>query len=97
MRTYRGCIYKETYHHKGRRSSGSSDGNACSLKRVRRVGMVVCTDGRWVAEITRFGKRYRVRSAHYDRVRRWLDDMCEKFNDRDWIPAKPHGKQQNSI
>ena len=40
MREYRGCIYKETYHHKGRRSSGSSDGNKCSMRRVRGVGMV---------------------------------------------------------
>ncbi len=95
MREYRGCIYKETYHHKGRRSSGSSDGNACSLKRVRGVGMVVCSDGRWVAEITRFGKRYRIRSAHYDRVRRWLDDMCKKFNDTEWTPAKPQRQKVN--
>lgn len=42
---------------------------------------------RYVAEISYFGKRYRCRSAHYDRVHVWLEDMKQKFNNPAYAPA----------
>lgn len=75
-----GCIYKELHNH-GRRSSGSSDGNACSYHRVKGVGMVRVSGYRWVGEMTVNRKRYRCRSADRSRVEAWLSDMREKFGD----------------
>lgn len=76
----KGTIYTEIHNH-GRRSGGSQDGNRSSMRRVRGVGMQRCYGYRWVAEITYHGKRYRCRSYDYSRVRAWLDQMCDRFND----------------
>ena len=75
-----GCIYKELHNH-GRRSSGRSDGNACSYHRVKGVGMVRVSGYRWVGEMTVNRKRYRCRSTDRSRVEAWLSDMREKFGD----------------
>lgn len=75
-----GTIYTEVHNH-GRRSGGSQDGNRSSMRRVRGVGMQRCYGYRWVAEIMYHGKRYRCRSYDYSRVRAWLDQMCDRFND----------------
>lgn len=77
-RKHTGCIYKEIHNH-GRRSSGSQDGNACSYRRVKGVGMSRVSGYRWVAEIVIDRKRYRKRSYHYDVVRDWLNGMIECF------------------
>ena len=75
-----GTIYKEVHNH-GQKSRGSQDGNRCSKRRIRGVGMQSKYGYRWVAEITYHKKRYRCRSYSFDRVRRWLDDMVERFCD----------------
>lgn len=75
-----GCIYKELHNH-GRRSNGSSDGNACSLRRVNGVGMVKVSGYRWVGEMMVNRKRYRCRSADKSKVEAWLNDMREKYGD----------------
>lgn len=80
MRPRTGFIYKELHNH-GRRSSGSSDGNACSLHRVKGVGMVRMSGYRWVGEMTVNRKRYRCRSYDLSRVEAWLADMREKYGD----------------
>ena len=73
-----GCIYME-YHNRGR-NRGSNTEIRAGWHRVRGVGMTRNYLYRWVAEISYYGKRYRCRSAHYDRVHAWLDDMKQKFN-----------------
>ncbi len=73
-----GCIYKEPHNH-GRRSSGSSDGNACSYHRVKGVGMVRISGYRWIGEMTVNRKRYRCRSHDRSRVEAWIADMREKY------------------
>lgn len=75
-----GTIYTELHNH-GRRSGGSQDGNRSSMRLVKGAGMQRCYGYRWVAEITYHGKRYRCRSYDYSRVRVWLDQMCDRFND----------------
>lgn len=35
---------------------------------------------RWVAKISYHAHRHRFRSTNYNNVRRWLDDMTNKFN-----------------
>ena len=75
-----GCIYKELHNH-GRRSNGSSDGNNCSLRRVKGVGMVKVSGYRWVGEMTVNRKRYRCRSYDRSKVEAWLNDMREKYGD----------------
>lgn len=75
-----GCIYKELHNH-GRRSNGSSDGNACSLRRVKGVGLMRVSGYRWVGEMTVFGKRFRCRSSDKSRVEKWLQDMRDKYGD----------------
>lgn len=67
-----GCIYVETYHHKGVYKGG--------FRRVRGVGMVRRGFGRWVAEIQRDGKRFRKRSYNFDVVKDWLNEMRIKLN-----------------
>ena len=79
-RVYSGTIYSEL-HNRGRRSSGSADGNRSSVRMVRGVGMVHAYGYRWVAEITYRRHRYRCRSHSFSRVREWLDGMCARFND----------------
>ena len=81
----RGCIYME-YHNRGRNRGGTHDNHA-GWHRVRGVGMTRNYLYRWVAEISYYGKRYRCRSAHYDRVHAWLDDMKQKFNNPAYTPA----------
>lgn len=85
-----GTIYTEIHNH-GRRSGGSQDGNRSSMRRVRGVGMQRCYGYRWVAEITYHGKRYRCRSYDYSRVRAWLDQMCDRFNDHEEGIQKAEG------
>ena len=73
-RVYKGCIYPD-FSTRGRgRGSGS-----CGYRNVRGVGRVNCR--RWVAEIKYHGKRYRCRSTIRNDVERWLEDMCNKFNE----------------
>ena len=76
----KGTIYKELHNH-GRRSGGSQDGNRSSMRCVRGVGAQRCYGYRWVAEIHYHRKRYRCRSYDYDRVRTWLEQMCDRFSD----------------
>lgn len=73
MRQYTGTIYPD-FSSKGRgRGSGST-----GCRYLRGVGRV--NYRRWVAEITYHGKRYRCRSTDRNKVERWLNDMCNKFN-----------------
>lgn len=81
----RGCIYME-YHSRGR-NRGSNTEIRAGWHRVRGVGMTRNYLYRWVTEISYFGKRYRCRSAHYDRVHAWLEDMKQKFNNPAYAPA----------
>lgn len=76
-RTYKGCIYSELHNRGRNKRGGSSDGNSCSRRLVKGVGMVDSYKYRWVAEITIHGKRYRCRSAHYNVVRDWLNQMID--------------------
>lgn len=73
-----GCIYTE-YHNRGKNRGGSCE-NRSGWHRVRGAGMERNYMYRYVAEISYYGKRYRCRSARYERVRAWLDDMRERFN-----------------
>lgn len=81
----RGCIYME-YHNRGR-NRGSNTEIRAGWHRVRGVGMTRNYLYRYVAEISYFGKRYRCRSAHYDRVHAWLEDIKQKFNNPAYAPA----------
>ena len=74
----RGCIYME-YHNRGR-NRGSNTEIRAGWHRVRGVGMTRNYLYRYVAEISYYGKRYRCRSSHYDRVHKWLEEMKQKFN-----------------
>lgn len=73
-----GCIYTE-YHYRGKNRGASSD-SRFGWHSVRGVGLKRNYMYRYVAEIYYYGKRYRCRSAHYERVKAWLDEMIEKFN-----------------
>ena len=69
--TYRGCIWID---YTTKRGTGR-----CGCRYIRGVGRQ--TFRRYVAEVEYHGKRYRCRNVSYNVVRRWLDDMCAKFND----------------
>lgn len=69
--TYRGCIWID---YATKRGTGR-----CGCRYIRGVGRQ--TFRRYVAEVEYHGKRYRCRNVSYNVVRRWLDDMCAKFND----------------
>lgn len=79
-----GTIYTEP-HTRGRRSGGSQDGNRSSLRRVRGARAQAAYGYRWVAEMVVEGKRYRCRSAYYDKVWAWLEHMRDRFSNE---PAK---------
>lgn len=66
-----GCIYSEQNNPGLRRGRGGSELHVYGTPSKRL---------RWVAEIVYHGHRYRFRSTNYNNVRRWLDDMVNKFN-----------------
>ena len=78
MRT--GTIYLER-HSRGRRSSGSQDGNRGSLRLARGTKAQAAYGYRYVGEMVIDGKRYRCRSGIYDRVWRWIEHMRDRFGD----------------
>jgi len=78
----KGCIYTEIHNH-GRKHNSCESGNRSSAKFVRGVGMMRMPGYRWVAEISYYGHRYRCRSYHYDVVRSWLDNMIDRFSDKE--------------
>lgn len=77
-RNHTGTIYTEL-HNRGRKKNNDS-GNSVSTKMVKGVGMVMSYKYRWVAEITFQRKRYRCRSAHFNVVKDWLDEMVNRFS-----------------
>lgn len=70
--TRKGCIYTEQNNPGLRHGRGGSGLHVYGTPSKRL---------RWVAEIYYYGHRYRFRSTNYNNVRRWLDDMVNKFND----------------
>lgn len=78
-RRHTGTIYTEL-HNRGRKHNNNADGNSVSMKRVKGVGMVLNYKYRWVAEITFNRKRYRCRSAYFNVVKDWLEEMINRFS-----------------
>ena len=67
----KGCIYIEQNNPGLRHGRGGSELHVYGTPSKRL---------RWVAEISYHGHRHRFRSTNYNNVRRWLDDMINKFN-----------------
>lgn len=67
-----GCIYTEQNNPGLRHGHGGSGLHVYGTPSKRL---------RWVAEIRYHGHRYRFRSTNYNNVRRWLDDMVNKFKE----------------
>ena len=72
----KGCIYEE-YHNKGKHYTSGIGGTVLR----KGVGTIRGRTKRFVGEFSYHGHRFRCRFYHFERVRAWLTDMIEKYQD----------------